>query len=127
MRPFTYQRPDSLAEALALAARPSTTVLAGGTTLVDLMRQGIETPSDIVDIRRLAELAGSTVYSDRIEIGALTPMSRVAEHAAVRTDFPALAQSLQQAASQQLRNGHGRGQCPAADSLCLLSGREFSV
>ena len=104
MRPFTYHRPRSLTEALTLAGRSSTVVLAGGTTVVDLMRQDVLAPDDIVDISGLGELTGIDVHGDRIRIGALTTMADTANHGIVRSDFPALAQSLTQAASQQLRN-----------------------
>lgn len=104
MHPFTYHRPQTLTEALELAAGPASTVLAGGTTVVDLMRQGVLAPRELVDIGELSELRGVDVYDDHLRIGALTTMSDVADHAIVRAEFPALAQSLTQAASQQLRN-----------------------
>ncbi|GAS99177.1 oxidoreductase, molybdopterin-binding [Mycolicibacterium canariasense] len=104
MRPFTYHRARSLTEALTLAGRSGSAVLAGGTTVVDLMRQDVLAPGDIVDITGLRELTGIDVHGDHIRIGALTTMADAAGHDTVRSDFPALAQSLTQAASQQLRN-----------------------
>lgn len=104
MTPFGYRRAESLGEAAIAAGQPGTALLAGGTTLVDLMRNGIAAPKQVVDISRLPGLSGVEVTSEGLRIGALSKMAEVAEHAAVRRDFPLLSESLQKAASQQLRN-----------------------
>ncbi len=61
MQPFTYARPASLNEAFHLAQHPGAALLAGGTTMVDLMRGDLSAPSSIVDIGHLAELAAGSV------------------------------------------------------------------
>lgn len=106
MRPFAYVAPDSLAEAVdALRdAVPGTKVLAGGTTLYDLMKLGIETPPAVVDVHRLPELTTIETGGDELSFGAGARMADVADHPAVRAGYPALAESLWRAASQQLRN-----------------------
>lgn len=105
MTPFAYRRADSLNEALVAAVEPGTAILAGGTNLVDMMRGGIAAPERIIDIGRipaLAEIVTSSAAAMRF--GALARMADVAEDLVLRRDYPALAESLQQAASQQLRN-----------------------
>jgi xanthine dehydrogenase YagS FAD-binding subunit len=107
MRPFMYATPSTVAEAVdALAASgPSARLLAGGTTLYDLMKLEIETPPVVLDIHRLAELTTiRTTGSAELVFGAGTRMSDVAEDPVVRSEYPALSESLWHAASQQLRN-----------------------
>ncbi|MGF1553699.1 MAG: FAD binding domain-containing protein [Paracoccaceae bacterium] len=102
MRPFSYLRAGSADEAVA-ALRSDARVMAGGTTLYDLMKLGVERPDRIVDIGRLP-LDDVTVEDETLVLGALVRMSDAAEHRAVTTDFPALSEALWKAASQQLRN-----------------------
>ena len=104
MQPFTYARPASLDEAFHLAQRPGAALLAGGTTMVDLMRGDLARPSSIVDIGHLDELAAVDTSGPVLRLGALARMADVAEDATLLRDYPALAESLQLAASQQLRN-----------------------
>jgi xanthine dehydrogenase YagS FAD-binding subunit len=104
MQPFTYVRPASLDEALAAAAIPGAALLAGGTTMVDLMRGDLAAPASVVDISRLAELQAFDTSGDTLRFGALARMADVAEDATLLRSYPALAESLQLAASQQLRN-----------------------
>ncbi|GAA2630817.1 xanthine dehydrogenase family protein subunit M [Dactylosporangium fulvum] len=105
MRPFAYTAATTVPEALAAldrGARP----LAGGTTLYDLMRLEVETPAAIVGIHRVAELT-EIARNDRTQelvLGAGARMADAADHPAVRSACPALAESLWQAASPQLRN-----------------------
>ena len=104
MQPFTYARPASLPEAFHLAGQPGAMLLAGGTTMVDLMRGDLSAPSSIVDIGHMAELAAFDTSGTVLRFGALARMADVAEDATLLRDYPALAESLQLAASQQLRN-----------------------
>jgi len=107
MRPFAYTRPASVAEAVRAVAAggPGTRFLAGGTTLYDLMKLNVETPTDIIDINALDELSGfDTSGSSELVFGALARMSDVAADAQLARDYPALSESLWRAASQQLRN-----------------------
>ena len=104
MQPFTYTRAGSLAEACRLAAAPGAALLAGGTTMVDLMRGDLAAPASVVDIGHLDELAAFDTSGPVLRFGALARMADVAEDARLLRDHPALAESLQLAASQQLRN-----------------------
>jgi xanthine dehydrogenase YagS FAD-binding subunit len=107
MRPFTYQKPATPADAVRVivAGGPGTRFLAGGTTLYDLMKLNVEAPSHIVDINGLSELeAFDTSGSNELVFGALARMSDVAADPRLIRDYPALSESLWRAASQQLRN-----------------------
>lgn len=104
MRSFQYLRADSVPAAAVEAVRPETRLLAGGTTLLDLMKLGVERPARVVDITRIPGLDRIEVSGSVVRIGALAKMSRVADHGAVKDAAPALSESLWRAASPQLRN-----------------------
>jgi xanthine dehydrogenase YagS FAD-binding subunit len=107
VRPFAYTTAATAAEAVdALAAAgPQARLLAGGTTLYDLMKLEIETPPAVVDVHRVADLAGFDTSGEReLVFGAGARMADVAEDGRLRRDYPALTESLWRAASQQLRN-----------------------
>lgn len=107
MNPFDYTvapSVDAAIVALGAAGRPPK-VLAGGTTLVDLMRLNVEQPAAILDINRIPGLNEiDTRPPDELVFGALARMSDVADDPVVRRDYPVLSESLWRAASQQLRN-----------------------
>lgn len=102
MRPYTYAAADSVQEATAHTGT-GTAFLAGGTTLVDLMKLEVLNPERVVDINGLP-LTGITVNADGLRIGALERMTDVAEHSAVRRDYALITQALELSASPQLRN-----------------------
>ncbi|MER6937972.1 FAD binding domain-containing protein, partial [Nocardioides sp. NPDC000441] len=93
MRPYTFTQARSVREALR-GAGPDTAFLAGGTTLVDLMKLEVMTPERVVDINRLP-LDGITLDSKGLHIGALERMSDVADHRTVREHYPMVAQALE--------------------------------
>lgn len=101
MQPFTYVRADSLDDAIHEASQPGAALLAGGTTMVDLMRGDLAGPSRVVDIGHLPGLSAVDLSGPVLRFGALARMADVAEEPGL---YPALAESLQLAASQQLRN-----------------------
>jgi xanthine dehydrogenase YagS FAD-binding subunit len=104
MRQFTYQRVDSVSGAReALLASPQARMIAGGTTLVDLMKAGVETPPVVIDINALP-LGAIEVTPERVRIGALARNSDVADDATIAREFPVLSQALAAGASGQLRN-----------------------
>jgi xanthine dehydrogenase YagS FAD-binding subunit len=109
MRPFAYQRVDSTEAALAAFVNASDVdrqYLAGGTTLVDLMKLDVMRPQAVIDINALDRTpAGRIEAGPRgLRLGAMTRMGDAAEHPVVARDYPVIAQSLKLAASQQLRN-----------------------
>ncbi|QIG50533.1 xanthine dehydrogenase family protein subunit M [Nordella sp. HKS 07] len=104
MRDFDYTRAASLAEARMIAGEPGAMLLAGGTTLLDLAKCGVAAPTKVVDITYLTGLDAIKVDQQGAYIGALAKLSHVADAAAVRENYPAVSESLWQAASAQLRN-----------------------
>jgi xanthine dehydrogenase YagS FAD-binding subunit len=102
MRPFAYKVSSSIPEATADFSQGSD-FIAGGTTLIDLMKLEVVTPSELVDINRLS-MRGIELRSDNLRIGALEKMSDVAEDPAVRDNYPVISQALLKSASAQLRN-----------------------
>lgn len=102
MRPYAFTVARSLGAATGHTAA-DTMFLAGGTTLVDLMKLEVLTPSRVVDINGLP-MSGITAGSDGLRIGALERMAAVARHPAVRRDYPLISQALELSASPQLRN-----------------------
>ncbi len=104
MQPFTYHRAQSVDDArAALLDHPQAELIAGGTTLIDLMKAGVSAPSVVVDISRLP-LASIELSNAGVRIGALARNSQVADDATVAREFPVLAQAIDAGASGQLRN-----------------------
>jgi len=105
MRNFAYLRAESVPDAMkATASHTGARFLAGGTTMLDLMKCGVEDPTALVDITRLPGLDRIDIGADTIRIGALVRMSDVANHPDIRRDFPCLSESMWRGASEQLRN-----------------------
>lgn len=103
MRPFEYIQATDLAQALSLLERPDVRVMAGGTTLVDLMKLSVETPSTIVDISALP-LTGIAIENGVLRIGALVSNADAAASAETRLHAPAVAEAILSGASGQIRN-----------------------
>jgi xanthine dehydrogenase YagS FAD-binding subunit len=87
-----------------LLGDPEIAVLAGGTTLVDLMRCGVTSPAGLVDISRLSELREVVEEDGRLRIGACLTMAEVARNPSVTKHFSAVQDALLLAASAQIRN-----------------------
>ena len=106
MREFTLIRARSTQDAVqAMASHPDARLMAGGTTLYDLMKLGVERPPAIIDINGVKELgAFDTGGTRELVFGSLARMSDVAADPRLVKDYPALSESLWRAASQQLRN-----------------------
>ncbi|WP_086769340.1 FAD binding domain-containing protein [Streptomyces bobili] len=102
MHPFTYTRVSSVREALD-AGRSGGRYIAGGTTLVDLMRETVETPETLVDISALPLSEITAIAGGGIRIGALVPMAVATADPKLNSLFPVAAQALR-GASAQLRN-----------------------
>jgi xanthine dehydrogenase YagS FAD-binding subunit len=107
MREFVYRRATNEADAIAAAAS-GYRYIAGGTTLVDLMREEVENPGRIVDINRLP-LDYIRVGDREITIGSLTRMADVAAHPEVKRLHPLISETLVEGASPQLRNAASIG------------------
>jgi CO/xanthine dehydrogenase FAD-binding subunit len=129
MRPFAYERPDRLADAVALLgelgleARP----LAGGTDLIIRLRDGTMRPRVVVDVKRVAELDDEmrAIDGGGLRIGARTTMTRIAADARIRRDYEALAEAAAVVGAVQIRNratlaGNVCNASPAADTAPAL-------
>ncbi len=112
MLPFTYTRAADVAQAFKAGADTGqgqvdapTQYLAGGTTLIDLMKIEVLRPRNVVDIGALADRhARIEARPDGLRLGAFVTMARAADDPTIQRDYPAIAQSLTLAASAQLRN-----------------------
>jgi xanthine dehydrogenase YagS FAD-binding subunit len=104
METFAFALPNDLAGVLAAIAEPGALPIAGGTELLNWMKEGIVGPRRLIDINRLAGLDAIEAGPDGLRIGALARMSDVARHDAVRRDYPAISEALLKSASPQIRN-----------------------
>jgi xanthine dehydrogenase YagS FAD-binding subunit len=104
MNDLAYSRADTVEGALeAMRLHPDAMFLAGGTTVVDLLREGVFTPGVVVDISALP-LRAINVDRDVTTVGALVANSDLAWNPAIRTMFPVLSQAILAGASGQIRN-----------------------
>jgi xanthine dehydrogenase YagS FAD-binding subunit len=104
MHTFEFTRPRDLAEALALTAKADVRFLAGGTTLIDLMKLNVERPVRLIDINRLPLDQIEATPDGGLSIGATVRNSDLAHYPIVQRDYPVLSQALLSGASTQLRN-----------------------
>jgi xanthine dehydrogenase YagS FAD-binding subunit len=102
---FHYARASDLADAVRLiAADPSAKFIAGGTNLIDLIKEDVERPTRLIDITRLPLKSVETTAEGGLRIGALVPNSDLAYHPLVAQHYPLLASAILAGASAQLRN-----------------------
>ena len=106
MRPFAFDHASTLAGAVQAAGHAQSAFLAGGTTLIDLMKLDVMQPDFVIDINHLSDSAPGKIErtADGLRLGALVRMADAAAHPDIRRDLPVIAQSLDLAASAQLRN-----------------------
>jgi xanthine dehydrogenase YagS FAD-binding subunit len=102
---FQYARANDVADAVRMiAAEPTAKFIAGGTNLVDLMKEDVERPSRLIDISRLPLKTVEETAGGALRIGALVPNSDLAYHPLIDQRYPLLASAILAGASQQLRN-----------------------
>ncbi len=111
MRAFEFKRPQDATAAVTAAAQAKTAqqgadikFLAGGTTLIDLMKLEVETPSQLVDINRLPFDTIELLHNDGLKIGATVRNSDLAHHPKVQKEYAVLSQAILAGASGQIRN-----------------------
>lgn len=120
MRPFILEKATSIPGAIGAATAPAqprerreavadqpTHYLAGGTTLLDLMKLDVMQPSRLIDINALEQATGAgriQVHDGGVRLGGLVRMADAIRHPELKRLFPALVQTLESAASPQLRN-----------------------
>jgi xanthine dehydrogenase YagS FAD-binding subunit len=103
MNPFQYQRAQDAAGAIR-AVSPRSKFLAGGTNLIDLMKNGIEKPETLIDLNRVALATIEPLPDGGLRLGALARNSDTANHPLVRERYPLLSEAILSGASPQLRN-----------------------
>jgi xanthine dehydrogenase YagS FAD-binding subunit len=103
MKPFTFSRATDQANAVQLL-QPNGKFIAGGTNLVDLMKEGVEQPSQLVDIQRLPLSTIQATKTGGVSLGALAKNTDTANHPLIRTKYPLLTQAILAGASPQIRN-----------------------
>jgi len=111
MESFAFSRAANADQAIEAAARSSTAqqgaevrFVAGGTTLIDLMKLDVERPQQVVDINHLPLAKVESLPDGGLKIGALVRNADLAQHPIVQRDYPVLSQALLSGASAQLRN-----------------------
>ncbi len=111
MHTFEFIRPKDSAGAVGIAAQTKTAqqgadvrFIAGGTTLLDLMKLNVETPSRLIDINRLPLGKVEATPDGGLRIGATVRNSDLAHHSTVQRDYAVLSQAILAGASAQLRN-----------------------
>lgn len=124
MKEFSYERPESLEEALQVlaAAGSDVEILAGGTDLVIAMRDRYSQPKVVVDIKRIGELSPSLAWEgNTVTLSATATMSEVVGDEGINIHFPALVEAAVVVGSVQIRNratvvGNICNGSPAADT-----------
>src|SRR5215813_4923430 len=111
MHTFEFERATDSAAAVATAAQAKTAqqgadirFVAGGTTLLDLMKLNVETPGRLIDINRLPLDRIEATADGGLRIGATVRNSDFAYHPTVQRDYPVVSQAILSGASTQLRN-----------------------
>jgi xanthine dehydrogenase YagS FAD-binding subunit len=103
MQAFQLSRPASLDAAVAAAGAHGAKFIAGGTDLMQLLKDNVEAPTELVDLERVG-LSGIQTDASGLRLEALARMSDVAAHPEVRAGWPAISQALEASASPQVRN-----------------------
>jgi xanthine dehydrogenase YagS FAD-binding subunit len=105
MNNFGYSRASDVADAVRqVAADPTAKFIAGGTNLIDLMKENVARPSRLIDITHLPLNQIEETEDGGLRIGALVPNSDLAYHPQIAVRYPLLASAILAGASQQLRN-----------------------
>jgi xanthine dehydrogenase YagS FAD-binding subunit len=103
MNPFSYSKPSDIAQAVNLAG-PASRFIAGGTNLLDLMKENVARPEHLIDITGLPLKEVRPTDSGGVMIGALVSNADLAWHPLIERDYPLLSQAILAGASPQLRN-----------------------
>lgn len=107
---FSYLTPTTREDALASLAEPDTMPVAGGTDLVPCHEEGILSPRQVVDVRRLPGARDILIHADgSVTIGAAATIAEIAAHPELREQLPALARACAQVGTPALRNAGSIG------------------
>ena len=130
---FAYFKPTTIAQTLKLLATyKKSAFLAGGTDLLNLLKEGVERPEAVIDIKGLAALRKITFAKDRLHIGGLVTFSELIESKIVQRHFPLIVETARTVASPGIRNratmvGNICSAVPCLDSGPLLLAYEATV
>ncbi|HAK55768.1 MAG: xanthine dehydrogenase family protein subunit M [Vicinamibacterales bacterium] len=130
---FAYYRASSVQDAgRLLSEHPGAKLLAGGHSLIPLLKLRLAVPPALIDVGRIADLSGISVASDRLRIGALTPHAEVAASSEVATHAAALADAAGQIGDPAVRNrgtvgGNIAHADPASDLPAVLCALDASI
>ena len=126
--PFSLFQPASIDDALELLATrgDEAWILAGGMDSMDWLKDRTKRTSAVIELSQIAELHGIRDAGGGLEIGAMTTLTDVAEHALVKARFPALAQAAGLVASPQIRNQGTLGGNVSQDARCAYYRRGWS-
>ena len=109
MNRFAYARAGDVADAVRHGAIANARFLAGGTNLVDLLKENVERPSTVVDINRLALKTIDAIDGGGLRLGALVTNAATASDPRIEARYPLLASAILAGASPQLRNAATNG------------------
>jgi xanthine dehydrogenase YagS FAD-binding subunit len=106
MKSFEYASPSDVETAVGLLGDRfgEVEVLAGGTDLVTSMKQGLVAPRRLVTLKAIRGLSGIEASGSAIQVGAMTPLVDVYEHASIRKEFPSVVQAIEGIGSPQIIN-----------------------
>ncbi|MGE5147576.1 MAG: FAD binding domain-containing protein, partial [Candidatus Eiseniibacteriota bacterium] len=117
---FHYARAQSVADAVRMmAAEPGAKFIAGGTNLLDLMKEQVERPTRLIDISRLPLKSVEATAQGGLSIGALVPNTDLAYHPQIERRYPLVSSAILAGASQQLRNMASTGGNLVQRTRCL--------
>lgn len=133
MYQFDYHRPSTLTEAAEIYANSDDPqFLAGGQTMIPVLKQRLAMPSDVIDLAQIDEMRGITASKESVSIGAMTPHAAVAASADVRKAIPALADLAGHIGDPHVRNrgtlgGSIANNDPSADYPAAVVGLNATV
>src|SRR5580692_2388868 len=128
MERFTYAAPRTVKDAVVeLSSSENVKVLAGGTTLVDLMKNGVEKPQRLIDVTGITELNEFAIDGDELRFGALVRMSAVADHPEIKRTPNFIGSSMARRISAIAQYGYPGRECPSAHPLCVLPRSSISL
>jgi len=117
---FTYEAPETLDDAIALATSEDVRVVAGGTDLLPSIKHRLFTPKTLLSLRKLTDLRAISTYDSGLHIGATATLMDVRRHPVVQAKYPALAAACQTIATATIQNMGTLGGNIMLDTRCLF-------
>jgi len=118
---FAYEAPDNLVDAMAIAAAPSTRIIAGGTDLLPSMKHRLFTPTTLLSLRRLDTLKGITqLENGGLSIGAMTTLKQLRRSPLINSDYPAISEACRTIATATIQAMGTLGGNVMLDTRCLF-------